>query len=137
MITRRKLLQSAAVASVAVSIVPRHVLGGPRFVPPSEKVNVGLVGAGGQGRTNAQRGLFLEQDCQVVALADPVEHVNLDRFYFKGVAGSGPVKAMVEAHYKDKTPNHACAVYEDFRLMLEKERSIDAVLCATPDHLHA
>jgi predicted dehydrogenase len=29
------------------------------------------------------------------------------------------------------------AAYEDFRVMLEKEKSIDAVLCATPDHLHA
>ena len=27
--------------------------------------------------------------------------------------------------------------YEDFREMLEKEKSIDAVLCATPDHTHA
>jgi predicted dehydrogenase len=30
-----------------------------------------------------------------------------------------------------------CAVYEDFRVMFEREKSIDAVLCATPDHLHA
>jgi predicted dehydrogenase len=136
MLTRRQIVKSAAVAT-ALSIVPRHVLGGPKFVPPSEKVNVALVGAGGQGRTNVQRGLFLQDDCQVIALADPVEQVNLDRFYFKGVAGRGPVKAMVEAHHKEKTPNHACNVYEDFRVMLEKEKSIDAVLCATPDHLHA
>ena len=36
-----------------------------------------------------------------------------------------------------KTPNYSCAVYEDFRVMLEKEKAIDAVLIATPDHLHA
>jgi predicted dehydrogenase len=47
------------------------------------------------------------------------------------------VKAEVEKHYSAKTPNHTCATYEDFRLMLEKERAIDAVLIATPDHLHA
>jgi predicted dehydrogenase len=28
-------------------------------------------------------------------------------------------------------------VYEDFRVMLDKEKAIDAVLIATPDHLHA
>ena len=36
-----------------------------------------------------------------------------------------------------KTPNFRCAEYEDFRVMLEKEKAVDAVLCATPDHLHA
>ena len=40
-------------------------------------------------------------------------------------------------HYAAKTPNYTCAVYEDFRVMLEKEKAIDAVLIATPDHLHA
>ena len=29
------------------------------------------------------------------------------------------------------------ADYEDFRVMLEKEKAIDAILCATPDHQHA
>ena len=47
------------------------------------------------------------------------------------------MKAEVEKHYAAKTPNHKCAVYEDFRVMLEKEKAIDAVLIATPDHLHA
>jgi predicted dehydrogenase len=43
----------------------------------------------------------------------------------------------VEKQYAEKTPNFRCAEYEDFRVMLEKEKAIDAVLCATPDHLHA
>ena len=47
------------------------------------------------------------------------------------------MKAEVEKHYSGKTPNYTCAVYEDFRVMLEKEKAIDAVLIATPDHLHA
>ena len=41
-IARRQFLGSAATVA-AVSIVPRHVLGGPKFVPPSEKVNIALV----------------------------------------------------------------------------------------------
>ena len=47
------------------------------------------------------------------------------------------MKAEVEEHYGKTTPDFRCAEYEDFRVMLEKEKAIDAVLCATPDHAHA
>jgi len=124
------------VAGATLSLVPRHVLGGPRFVPPSEKVNIAIIGCGGQGRTNL-RGLFPLDDAQVIAVADPIESMNLDAFYFRGVAGRLPVKADAEKHYGVKTPNHRVADYEDFRVMLEKEKAVDAILCATPDHLHA
>src|SRR5437667_615430 len=133
---RRQFLGTTAAAAAAFTIVPRHVLGGPKFVSPGEKVNIALVGAGGQGRTNV-RNLFPLADAQVIAIADPVESVSLEEFYFKGEAGRKPVKAEIEKHYAEKTPNFRCAEYEDFRVMLEKEKSIDAVLCATPDHLHA
>jgi predicted dehydrogenase len=133
--TRRQFIATTA-AAAAVTIVPRHVLGGTHFVAPSDKVNVALIGAGGQGRTNV-RALFHEEDCQVIALADPAKEWDLSRWYYGGKAGSGPVKAEVEKHYSGKTPNHTCPVYEDFRVMLEKEKAIDAVLIATPDHLHA
>ena len=133
--TRRQFMGSVAAAAAAM-IVPRHVLGGPRFVPPSEKVNVALVGAGGQGRENT-RALFQEPDVQVIAVADPAEHWNLDAWYYKGNAGRMPVKAEVEKHYGEKTPDFRCTDYEDFRVLLEKEKAVDAVLCATPDHLHA
>jgi predicted dehydrogenase len=134
--TRREFIQTTAAAAAAFTIVPRHVLGGQRFVAPSDKVNVAIIGAGGQGRTNA-RSLFKEPDCQIIALADPAESWDLSNWYFKGQSGRGPVKAEVEAFYREKTPNHTCATYEDFRVMLEKEKAIDAVLIATPDHLHA
>ena len=83
------------------------------------------------------RALFQEPDVQVIAVADPAERWNLDAFYYKGDAGRKPVKAEIEKHYGEKTPNFRCAEYEDFRVMLEKEKAVDAVLCATPDHLHA
>src|SRR6188768_2092964 len=134
--TRREFIQTTAAAAAAFTIVPRHVLGGQKFVPPSDKVNVAIIGAGGQGRTNA-RALFQEEDCQVMAIADPAEEWDLDKWYYGGKSGRGPVQAEVRKHYADKTPNHSCPVYEDFRVMLEKEKAIDAVLIATPDHLHA
>jgi predicted dehydrogenase len=134
--TRRQFLSAGAAAVAAATIVPRHVLGGPKYVPPSEKVHVALVGAGGQGRTNA-RALFEEPDAQVIAVADPVEQCDLEPFYYRGLGGRKPVQAEMEKHFSQKTPNFRCAAYEDFRVMLDKEKAIDAVLCATPDHLHA
>jgi predicted dehydrogenase len=133
--SRRRFIATTS-AAVAATIVPRHVLGGPGFVAPSDKVNVALVGAGGQGRTNL-RALFQEKDCQVIAIADPAEDWDLSAFYYGGRAGRGPVRAEVERTYAERTPHYRCATYEDFRVMLEKEKAIDAVLVATPDHLHA
>lgn len=133
--SRRQFFKAGVVTAV-FSIVPRHVLGGRGYVAPSDKVNIALIGAGGQGRTNT-RELFKQKDAQVIAIADPAESFSLEKYYYKGMGGRLVVQKEVEKHYADKTPNHRCAVYEDFRTMLEKEKAIDAVLCATPDHLHA
>ena len=134
--TRRSFLGKSALGLAAFAIVPRHVLGGPKFVPPSENVNIALVGAGGQGRTNL-RALFQEPDAQFIAVADPIEEFNLDAFYYKGMAGRKPVKAEIEKHFADKTPNFRCGEYEDFRQMLDREKSLDAITVSTPDHTHA
>lgn len=76
-------------------------------------------------------------DVQVIAVADPAESFSLESFYYKGQGGRLPTQALIEKHYAAKTPHYRCAAYEDFREMLQKEKAIDAVLCATPDHLHA
>jgi predicted dehydrogenase len=133
--SRRHFLTTAA-ATAAVTIVPRHVLGGPRFVAPSDTVNVALVGAGGQGLENA-RALFQEPDCQVIAVADAAEDWDLSAYYYGGRSGRGPARTLIERNYAEQKPGYRCAVYEDFRVMLEKEKAIDAVLVATPDHVHA
>ena len=44
---------------------------------------------------------------------------------------------MIEDHYTAKIPDFKVTAYEDFRTMLEKESGLDAILCSTPDHLHA
>ncbi|WP_414662202.1 Gfo/Idh/MocA family protein [Horticoccus sp. 23ND18S-11] len=134
--TRRQFIKTTATAVTAFNLLPRHVLGGPRFVPPSEKVNAAVVGVGGRGLQN-MRALLALSDVQVIAVADPAESFSLEDYYYKGRGGRLPAVGEVEKHYAAKTPNYRCAAYEDFRVMLEKEKSIDAVLCATPDHLHA
>ncbi|MCB0685884.1 MAG: Gfo/Idh/MocA family oxidoreductase [Saprospiraceae bacterium] len=133
--SRRSFLKNSAIASGSFFIVPRHVLG-KGFVAPSDKVNIAAVGVGGRGRQNVEELLKLD-DVQVTAIADPAESWDLAAFYYKSKAGRGPVKAMVEEHFQEKSPNYKVNVYEDFRVMLEKESSLDAILCATPDHLHA
>ena len=47
-------LGSATGGMYAFTIVPRHVLGGPGFVAPSDMVNIALVGAAAQGMSNAR-----------------------------------------------------------------------------------
>src|SRR4051794_34045838 len=56
-ISRRSFLGTVgtmAGGAAAFTIVPRYVLGGPGYVAPSDRVNVAIVGAGGQGMSNAR-----------------------------------------------------------------------------------
>ncbi|HTK78669.1 MAG TPA: Gfo/Idh/MocA family oxidoreductase [Gemmataceae bacterium] len=135
-LSRRQFLRAGAAAAGVFTIVPRHVLGGPGHLAPSDKVNVAVIGVGGRGRENV-RELFKVNDCQIIAVADPAESFSTANFYYKSTGGRAPAAAEIEKHYAATTPNHRCAQYEDFRVMLEKEKAIDAILCATPDHLHA
>lgn len=134
--TRREFIKTAAAAVTAFQVLPRHVLGGPKFVPPSEKVNVALVGAGGRGIQN-MKALMGLPDVQVVAIADPAETFSLEDYYYKGKGGRKPALALAQEQADKASPGRRVAEYEDFRVMLEKEKALDAILCATPDHLHA
>lgn len=134
--TRRGFLKGAAGSTALFSIVPRYVLGGAGFVPPSEKVNIAVIGVGGMGMRNVQS-LLNEPEARIAAICDVAEETDLSTYWYKCHAGRRPVKALVEEAYAKTTTNYRCADYEDFRLMLEKEKGVDAVLCATPDHTHA
>jgi predicted dehydrogenase len=100
-----------AVFPAAFSIVPRRVLGGAGHVAPSDKLNIAAVGVGGMG-SEYLKGCDSEN---VVALCD--------------------VDQEFAAHVFQRYP--AAARYRDFRVMLEKEKSIDAVIVGAPDHAHA
>ena len=131
--TRRKFVRDTALAAASLSIVPRHVLGGPGYVAPSDQVNVALVGAGGRGKNNLKSLLPLE-DVRLRAIADPAEYWDLSNFYYRTYAGRLPIQKFVEDHYGG---DYEVSTYVDFREMLEQEKDLDGILCATPDHTHA
>ncbi|NIA13147.1 MAG: Gfo/Idh/MocA family oxidoreductase [Nitrospiraceae bacterium] len=108
--SRRRFLSAAAAAS-AFTIVPRSVLGATRDTAPSGKLNIAGIGVGGMGGSN----LRACENENIVALCD------------------------VDHNYAAKTFKRypRAKVYTDFRAMLEKQKDIDAVVIATPDHTHA
>ncbi|MBI4558628.1 MAG: Gfo/Idh/MocA family oxidoreductase [Candidatus Hydrogenedentes bacterium] len=83
----------------------------PRRVSPNEKLNIAGVGVGGQGGHDLDR----MSSENIVALCD-VDDAHAAKVYER---------------YPDAKK------YRDFRVMLEKQKDIDAVVVGTPDHLHA
>ena len=74
--SRRGFLAAAGgVAAWSVTIVPRRVLGGPGHLPPSERVRVAGIGAGGMGggdiATHAKNGADIVAVCDVEPAAPP------------------------------------------------------------------
>src|ERR1022692_1536755 len=67
-IDRRRFLEKAAGTAAAFTILPRHVLGGPQFVAPSDKVTLAYIGLGTQGNRELME-LLPSNDIRVVASA--------------------------------------------------------------------
>jgi len=123
-ISRRDFAAKAVKASLAFTIIPRFVLGGKGFIPPSDKLTVGFIGTGKQGR-NLQ-GSFSKKT-QLIAGAD-VDSQKLALF-----------KTMTEKSYAETNGQSSWkgfTTYADFRQLLER-KDIDGVVIATPDHWHA
>jgi len=122
----------------APALVPRYVLGGPGYTPPSDILNIVMIGAGGQGMQNT-RNLLQEDDVRIVAIADTAAWADYSRFYHKEPGGREPTLDRITSHYESK-PSTAdypgCGVYVDFRRMLDKENHCDGVVVSTPDHTH-
>jgi hypothetical protein len=49
---RRNFLKNSALAAGGIMIVPRHVLGGVGYTPPSDRLNIGYIAVGGRGRSH-------------------------------------------------------------------------------------
>ena len=110
--SRRKFLKKSIVIP-SIFIVPRHVLGGIGYTSPSDKLNIAGIGVRkwGMGSGNLSQ-------CE-----------------------SENIVALCDVDYKSSVPTFnkypKAKVYKDFRIMLENQTDIDAVVVATPDHNHA
>ena len=147
--TRRTFLKQAAAVAAGVTIVPRHVIAKSGMTPPSDLLNIAGVGVGGMGRAN----LINLSSQNIVALCDVdwdfankgFERLDTTVQQLKGRLDSAKSPAERQ-RMEDQIANaqrlkdvHLAKAtkYTDFREMLEKQKDIDAVLVATPDHLHA
>src|SRR3954451_18540907 len=160
-VSRRTFLTNTALAGAGMTIVPRHVLG-RGFTAPSDLLNVAAVGVGGQGRAN----LVNLASENVVALCDvdwdyankafasldtdiSSQQERLDRTTPR-LDAQGRPEAPLTATERERMPINIARMkrlrsehlpravrYQDYRQMLEKQKDIDAVVVATPDHMHA
>ena len=157
--TRREFVKDAATTVAGVSagftIVPRHVLG-KGMTPPSDLLNIAGIGVGGMGRQN----LINLSSQNIVALCDvdwDYAQKNFDRLTGESerlqqrldgpepeaVPGRPPfdreaAKERLAGMRRLKDEHLPKAKrYTDFREMLGKQKDIEAVVVATPDHMHA
>ena len=113
--SRRDFIKHGTLAASSFFIVPRYVLGGKGFTSPSDKINIAGIGVGGKGTSD----LWYASDEgkeNVVALCD----VDMRKISSKS---------------RERFPK--ANFYQDYRVMFEKQKDIDAVTISSPDHVHA
>jgi predicted dehydrogenase len=118
----RRAFVGGVAAAAGVMIVPRRVLGGTGYVAPSDTVNVATVGyAQGMGTSNTVN-VLKGGNVNIVALCDVDE-------------SAAAAKKLEKSQLLEKCPK--AVRYRDYRVMLEKQKDIDGIIVATPDHTHA
>lgn len=108
-IDRRNFLSRSVSAAIAFTIIPRHVLGGPGFMPPSDQLTKGIIGVGGMGL-----GHFDYEGTKLLAVCD------VDRNHLKSAI--------------EKAGGNIDG-YHDFRELIARD-DIDIIHIATPPHWH-
>ncbi len=120
---RRKFIGQAATGAAAITVIPRHVMGGKGFVAANDRVNLGYMGVGKQSYTLLNN--IGECKESVVIAASDVYGLKLDKF----------VKAA-EAKNNEKGIKAKVEGFKYYRELLEQP-GIDAVVIASPDYWHA
>ncbi len=107
--SRRDFIKKSVIALGAFAIVPRHVLGGPGFLAPSDTLTKAIIGVGGMGRGHIEY-----EGTKLLAMCD------VDKTHLKDAItlAGGNVRG-----------------YSDFRELLAQP-DIDIVHIATPPHWH-
>jgi hypothetical protein len=172
--TRREFIATGAIAASAFMIVPRHVLGKGQ-TPPSDKLNIAIVGINGMGASNAQA--VMSQN--IVAICDVHDRLVEDRLddWRKSLQprppappaaprparteprepvptldfenwGPSQLQRAANAKWRPNTTQQNVRSFieeqlprlkrhHDYREMLANQKDIDALIIATPDHMHA
>src|SRR5215467_10607753 len=120
---RRDFLKSVGAGSLALGAADTALAArsaarsSGRVIGPNDRFNIGLIGCGGRGRSDAADfaayGKKYNDACQIVAVCD-----------------------VYEKRKREAAEKHKAKAYSDYRELLLQE-DIDAVIVATPDHWHA
>ena len=124
-VTRRRFLSTSLTAASVPLFLPSRLWSAEAAAKPNERLTLGFIGVGKQGRHLLQS--FLPHaNVQVVAVNDVDTTRRLHH------------KKLVEDFYATKQDKDfkGCAEYKDFRELIAR-KDIDAVVIATPDHWHA
>jgi predicted dehydrogenase len=111
-LTRRSFLKTSLASLATITLVPRHVLGGAGYTPPSEMLTRAVIGTGGMGMGHVKS---INTTAKLLAVCD-VDEQHLQT----ALQAAGP----------------DCKGYKDFREVLER-KDIDIVHIPTPPHWHA
>jgi len=113
--TRREFLKTGTAALALPYLVPSSVLGLNGAAPPSETVNVGVIGCGGRAR-------LIREAADVKA--------------FRVVAAADCELPKAQAYVKELSGGAKWGVYADFRKMIEEEK-LDGIMAETTTHARA
>jgi predicted dehydrogenase len=112
---RRDFLRNGLSLAAGFYILPRHVLGGPGYTAPSDKLLIAGIGVGGKGESDI-RNFYESGKAEIAFLCD--------------------VDEKRAAKSRERFPK--AKFYHDYRDLLEKEhKNMDAVSISGPDHVHA
>ncbi|HYV34078.1 MAG TPA: Gfo/Idh/MocA family oxidoreductase [Gemmataceae bacterium] len=111
--SRRKFLKQATLTTTGFWVAG-GLSAASQKAQPGDRINVAVIGCGGQGASDLAAVAKTNQ-ANIVALCDVDEQ-----------RAAAAFKQYPKA-----------AKYADFRVMFDKQKDIDAVVVATPDHVHA